>query len=214
MKEDIGWAKKKIKELMTEESQNYPHDEMVEKEMVLGILNQLDEPEVLSQDWIDENSSYASFDGIAEEYIHVDDLKELLVPKQELPVIPSYVAEYLEFAKSDVSLMRVLEKASRRDEMLFLKWEKEYAWISTNDETFARAWLDGYTVAEEQKYYVLDSQDVPLLERANGQTYKTTTALSIYEDGRDNSRFELNEQEIKDYDERFWAFAVLKGECQ
>ena len=214
MKEDIGWAKKEIKELMTEESQNYPHDEMVEKEMVLGILNQLDEPEVLSQDWIDENSSYASFDGIAEEYIHVDDLKELLVPKQELPVIPSYVAEYLEFAKSDVSLMRVLEKASRRDEMLFLKWEKEYAWISTNDETFARAWLDGYTVAEEQKYYVLDSQDVPLLERANGQTYKTTTALSIYEDGRDNSRFELNEQEIKDYDERFWAFAVLKGECQ
>ena len=214
MKEDIGWAKKEIKELMTEESQNYPHDEMVEKEMVLGILNQLDEPEVLSQDWIDENSSYASFDGIAEEYIHVDDLKELLVPKQELPVIPSYVAEYLEFAKSDVSLMRVLEKASRRDEILFLKWEKEYAWISTNDETFARAWLDGYTVAEEQKYYVLDSQDVPLLERANGQTYKTTTALSIYEDGRDNSRFELNEQEIKDYDERFWAFAVLKGECQ
>ena len=110
--------------------------------------------------------------------------------------------------------MRVLEKASRRDEILFLKWEKEYAWISTNDETFARAWLDGYTVAEEQKYYVLDSQDVPLLERANGQTYKTTTALSIYEDGRDNSRFELNEQEIKDYGECFWAFAVLKGECQ
>ena len=212
MKEDIGWAKKEIKELMTEESQNYPHDEMVEKEMVLGILNQLDEPEVLSQDWIDENSSYASFDGIAEEYIHVDDLKELLVPKQELPVIPSYVAEYLEFAKSDVSLMRVLEIANRRDELP--KWEKEYDWISTNDETFARAWLDGYTVAEEQKYYVLDSQDVPLLERANGQTYKTTTALSIYEDGRDNSRFELNEQEIKDYDERFWAFAVLKGECQ
>ena len=92
MKKDIGWAKKEIKELMTEESQNYPHDEMVEKEMVLGILNQLDEPEVLSQDWIDENSSYASFDGITEEYIHVDDLKELLVPKQELPVIPSYVA--------------------------------------------------------------------------------------------------------------------------
>ena len=45
-------------------------------------LNQLDEPEVLSQEWIDNNSVYASFDGVTEEYVHVDELKELLVPKQ------------------------------------------------------------------------------------------------------------------------------------
>lgn len=42
MKKDIAWAKKEIKELMTEKSQNYPHDEMIEKEIVLGILNQLE----------------------------------------------------------------------------------------------------------------------------------------------------------------------------
>lgn len=132
MNKDIEWAKKEIKELMTEESQNYPHDEMIEKEIVLGILNQLDEPEVLSQGWIDENSSYADFDGVTDEYVHVDDLKEMLVPKQELPVIPSYMAEYLELAKSDVSLMRVLEIANRRDELP--KWEKEYDWISTGTQ--------------------------------------------------------------------------------
>ena len=55
---------------------------------------------------------------------------------------------------------------------------------------------------------------VRVVERANGQIHKATTGLSLYEDGRDNSRFELTEQEIKDYDERFWAFAVLKGERQ
>ena len=67
---------------------------------------------------------------------------------------------------------------------------------------------------EEQKYYVLDSEDIPLLERANDQTCKTTTGLSIYEDGRDNSRFELTEKEIKDYDERFWPFAVKIEELE
>lgn len=48
---NIEWAIKEIEGLGTESSQNYPHDEMVEKEIVLGILNQLDKPEVLSQEW-------------------------------------------------------------------------------------------------------------------------------------------------------------------
>ena len=65
----------------------------------------------------------------------------------------------------------------------------------------------GYRIEKEPKYYVLDSEEIPLLEKSNNQTCKTTTGLSIYEDGRDNSRFELTEQEIKDYDERFWAFS-------
>ena len=65
----------------------------------------------------------------------------------------------------------------------------------------------GYRVEKEQKYYVLDSENIPLLEKVNNQTCKTTTGLSIYEDGRDNSSFELTEQEIKDYDERFLVFA-------
>ncbi|WP_245746645.1 DUF1642 domain-containing protein [Alkalibacterium gilvum] len=53
----------------------------------------------------------------------------------------------------------------------------------------------------------MDPNDIPLLERANSQTYKSTTALSIHEDGRDTPKFELTEKEIKDYDERFWTFA-------
>ena len=38
------------------------------------------EPEVLSQEWIDSNSIYASSDGVTEEYVHVSDLENLLVP--------------------------------------------------------------------------------------------------------------------------------------
>lgn len=61
---------------------------------------------------------------------------------------------------------------------------------------------------KSRKYYVLDSKDIPLLERENDRAYKTTTPLSIYETYMDKSQFALTEQEIKDYDERFWAFAV------
>ena len=79
-----------------------------------------------------------------------DKLEEL---SKELPALPKYVAEYLEFAKSDVPLMRILEIASTRDELS--KWRREYDWISANDEAFAKAWLDGYTVEEEPLYRAL-----------------------------------------------------------
>ena len=65
----------------------------------------------------------------------------------------------------------------------------------------------GYRIEKEPKYYTLDYEDIPLLERVGNQIQRTTTELSIHEKGRDNSRFKLTEQEIKNYDERFWAFA-------
>lgn len=118
---------------------------------VYDLIGKLDEPEVLSQDWIDKNKrEWTNLQG-TKDYIAVDKLKNKLVPKQGLPVMPKHVAEYLELAKSDASLMRVLEIANRRDELP--KWEKEYDWISTNDEAFARAWLDGYKVAVEEPLY-------------------------------------------------------------
>lgn len=79
-----------------------------------------------------------------------DKLEEL---SKELPVLPKYVAEYLEFAKGDVPLMRILEIASTRDELS--KWRREYDWISANDEAFARAWLDSYMVEDEPLYRAL-----------------------------------------------------------
>ena len=60
---------------------------------------------------------------------------------------------------------------------------------------------------EEQRYYILDSYDIPLLERVDNQIQRTATELSIYEKGRDNSRFKLTEQEIEGYDKRYWSFA-------
>lgn len=64
---------------------------------------------------------------------------------------------------------------------------------------------------EEQRYYTLDSDDIPLLERVGNRIQRTTTELSIYEKGRDNNRFKLTEQEIKGYDKRYLPFAEPVG---
>lgn len=92
------------------------------------------ETEVLSQKWIDDNSVYASSDGITEEYVHVDDLKELLVPKQE---------------ELEVKIQELIETYKQEDGAYS---NPENGWISgfiTDLE---------YLLKEEQKYYVVKSE--------------------------------------------------------
>lgn len=110
------------------------------------------ESEVLSDEWIDDNSVYASSDGVTDEYVHVDDLQSLLVPKQELPVIPRFVANWIEEVKPDNSLRVAFEyiaqqKRDNHDDEL-ASWVEE-----GNSETFARAWVSGYEVEQEPKFH-------------------------------------------------------------
>ena len=61
-------------------------------------INQLDEPKVLSEEWI-ENKKWQAYDPDARTLywaVTETDLENLLVPKQELPVIPKYVADWIE----------------------------------------------------------------------------------------------------------------------
>lgn len=132
MKKDIEWLVKMINEELDILRQRF--------ESGKGTPNQIT---------FDEGRGWALTHVLRMMY-YPDKLEEL---SKELPVIPEYVAEYLEFAKSDVPLKRVMEIANTRDE--WPKWRKEYDWISANDETFARAWLDGYEVEEEPLYRAL-----------------------------------------------------------
>lgn len=61
----------------------------VSMEDIYEIINQLDKLELLSQEWIDEYSNGPS----RSQYVWVDDLKELLVPKQD--ITEEQVTEYL-----------------------------------------------------------------------------------------------------------------------
>ncbi|MGC3942792.1 DUF1642 domain-containing protein [Streptococcus koreensis] len=79
-------------------------------------------------------------------------LKDADKIRQELnkPVVPQFVADYIDFKKENdfhvYGAMRVIEDHyDKRVPQWF--YEK-------NIETFARAWLDGYTVEKEKRYRV------------------------------------------------------------
>lgn len=152
MKRDFEWLKGEIAKRMIE-LEPYRADKLRDERYktlrsVAQKLNQLDEPEVLSQEWLNNNSVNASHDGVTEEYIHVVDLKNLIVPKQDLPVIPKYVAEWIEEVKDrERTLYGAMSECPREVDYWLIDGD------CSNQETFARAWMDGYTVEKEQKYY-------------------------------------------------------------
>lgn len=76
------------------------------------------------------------------------DLKQL--DKQQKPVVPQFVADWIEECKNDdFHLFGAMEAISLNQKKLDY-WFRE----DDNMELFARAWLDGYEVEKEKRYEV------------------------------------------------------------
>ena len=79
-----------------------------------------------------------------------EQLKDADKIRRELnrPIVPQFVADWIELCKK---LTRSLQGA-----MHYAKGTDVERWLipSDNQETFARAWLDGYEVEEEKRYTV------------------------------------------------------------
>ena len=161
---DMKWFKKKLDDIEVNTTSLQNHDAIWMLNRVHELYDQLDEPEVLSQEWISENVEYAYFDMLdgsgrlssATAIIKPKKLQNLLVPKQELAVIPKFVAEWIEFKKkSRIPYENVLQAI---DELVNSSTSKAHDWVlktSENKDAFARAWLDGYEIEQEQKYYAV-----------------------------------------------------------
>ena len=220
MKKDIEWLKEEIGDLpitdtvFISDGVSYV-DSAVSVMSVYDLIDQLDEPEVLSQKWIGENVEYAYFDIVdgseqlssVTAIIRPKKLQNLIIPKQELPVIPQFVADYLEKAKKEIDLLRVFEIANGLNELDM--WRKEYNWIRLYHLDFAKAWLSGYEVEEEQKYNV----------KIEGKSLSGTAGIFLYKQGDEvlvgdnfnayypeKDKFRFTEQEIKNFDPKYWAF--------
>lgn len=203
----------KTKEELIEKWENYKNGARTVADMraveyadkFINDLNQLDEPETLSQTWISKFTSPVDDEGRL--YVWKSDLQNLLVPNQELPVIPKFVADWISVQRDiGYTLQQTFYqvhwayKDNDRD--------KEQEWVVNNEELFARAWLDGFTVEKEQNYQVLfptDERLVAFYDEGNKHTMITRTTLSDIGGGAYNV---FTEQEIKDYDKRYWPFAV------
>src|SRR5699024_1522861 len=86
VKKDIEWLREQIKNEMNGwggGNPDYFRGAEDAYEDVKDWLNQLDELEVLSWEWIDKHVDYADVRGGTQAFIHAEDLQNLLVPKQE-----------------------------------------------------------------------------------------------------------------------------------
>ena len=129
-------------------------------------------------------------------------------PKQELPVIPKCVADWITRYREKYDLypaLRLLENNT-------FVWGEIYEWYRMNTRKFVNAYFTGeYEVEDEQKYYVdLDTA-------AYVAKWKDNDRVDIYTDGisgSDEFEFHLTEEEIKNYDPRYWPFAVKVEEIE
>ncbi|WP_260318391.1 DUF1642 domain-containing protein [Lactococcus lactis] len=132
---------------------------------------------------------------------------KLKLQQQALPVVPECVAEFIEDCKKEGDcLFGVFADATRVEHDMP---DLVYFWLGdegNNDELFARAWLDGYTVEKPQLFYIA----LPKVYGLSDSTFVSKAEsgiISEFTKGKDYA-LKLTEQEIKSIDERYWQFAV------
>lgn len=139
----------------------------------------------------------------------INQLEERLVK----PVIPEYVADYIlsfDCPKKEI-LRQSLESVIKKN------FNDEYTlaeeWINNNFDLFALAViLDSYEIEEEPKYYVVVEGPSTWINSVNGIfLYKENKRVFVGDNlaalNPEKKEYQFTEQEIKDYDPRFWAFA-------
>ena len=120
--------------------------------LYLEALSNNEKYEFLTEKWIEDNTSPVDEEGRL--YVWKRDLQNVIVPKQELPVIPKFVAEWIkENKRQNRSLVFAITHIY--DENEIGKSPKIFIWMESddNEEVFARAWLFGFTVEEEEPLY-------------------------------------------------------------
>ena len=145
MKKDKKWLKAEIDNQAIIMDKGYIH-----RGDLMYLIDKLDEPEVLSQEWIDKHAEYYEYLGYA--VVPTDKLQNLLVPKQELPVVPKYVDEWIIKHRDAYNLYQALRKLENNT----LFWGPIYEWYRIYTHKFVNAYLTGeYEVEEDPMYYAL-----------------------------------------------------------
>ena len=192
----------------------------------------MSEYEKLDSKWINEHAKAVAYDGMPDqtEVVYVDELQNLLVPKQELPTIPQFVADWVEGNKEFEEKWNDYSKEDAMNDTIHFTIYGLFAdYPATNSDVELRKpvikWLSvdrgnyfklvnsvryGYEVEEEQKYYVLNKtrNSAILVRMFDEPTLDPAPITEIDEVDQ------FTEQEIKDYDERFWPFAVKVEEME
>lgn len=127
------------------------------------------------------------------------------IDEPQKPVVPKFVAEWIEYAKKKGDSLAISFKPWN---LYGVEYSKADRWIEDNQETFARAWIDGYEIEKEPLYYV--KLPVVYFNHWDLEAYlmKDDRGNITIADNNDFDDMKFTESEIKEIDERYWPFAV------
>ncbi len=139
-----------------------------------------------------------------------DDLLERVIDivsqihEPQKPMVPKFIDDYIKECRDGT---RTLTQA-----LFCLEYHRQEIgeWLERNQETFARAWLDGYEIEKEPLYTVeipdpnADGYSI-VLGRREGKVQIKQTLSTTWEMNCSN---QLTEAEIKENFEWAWQFAV------
>ncbi|EAG6838231.1 DUF1642 domain-containing protein [Listeria monocytogenes] len=138
------------------------------------------------------------------------------VSKVELVKVPKFVADAIgTFKEKEYDLAVAIDYETYTDECVKeLSLDKTmcgWLWETSNQELFARAWLDGYEVEQEPLYYIkaIDSYSGYVNLNLKTGTYTMSTNGEF-----DGYKTKFTESEIKNIDTRYWDFAVPVEEVE
>ena len=139
------------------------------------------------------------------EVLPLEEVKNIIsqIHEPQKVVVPKFVAEWIEECKASRRSLRDSMKgvSTNPDVNAWLLSNGREMYTYPNQETFARAWLDGYEIEQEQLYTVEIPNPnglVVCLERLDGEKIALSTL----------GKSELTEAEIKqDFD---WAWQWAK----
>ena len=134
----------------------------------------------------------------------------LLKEQQALPVVPEFVAEFIESYKDRRTIYGAFDKISKNRKT----YPKLYEWVFEDENsqaTFALAFITGkYEVEKPQLFYIDLPKVFGLSDSTSDSTFVSKAESGIileFTKGKDYA-LKLTEQEIKSIDERYWQFAV------
>ena len=176
----------KLAKFIMSEVEGEPSQSQGAVDAAIRIIRSYQSQETLSQDWINKHSYAVAYDGMPDdtEIVYVDDLQNLLVSERK---------------ELEVRIQELIER-----------YEKEGGRHSNPENAWIREFItDLESLIEnkekEPKYYVdLDTAAYVAKWVRDGSVQIYTDSIS----GSDEYELHLTEQEIKDYDPRFWLFAV------
>lgn len=166
--------------------------ETVYMDDLIEMINELEEPQVTNeQAW---NKIAESYPETAQNLrITLDHAVYGHETEPQKVKVPAAIGKHIKKRKAD---------GDNFHESILATNSQIYEWYMENAELYEQAWVNGYEVEEEPKYYI--------------QLPETTWGTYLVK-GEDNELFvwqnatcgtKFTEQEIKSIDERYWPFAV------